>query len=154
MKRLLLIFMAITIFLLAVGCTSSEGPDIPKSSNNELQVKDLAYDKDKKIISFKTENKGKEDIITTLHFTIEEYNEENKWQKTELANDLEFIEIALIIESGKVMDEEIDLSTIDNIPNGCYRIVKEYNTSEKNIYQYIQFEYINGNAKNLNSYNL
>lgn len=154
MKKLFLFFVISIMILSTVGCSSSKSPEIPESNYKQLVIKDLFYDKNEKTINFETENKGNEDIITSLHYTIEKYNDENnKWEETNLTDNLVFIEIALIIEGNKSIDESIDLPMADNVENGYYRIAKEYSIGEKNIVQYIQFEYNDGKIDDLNAYN-
>ena len=154
MKKLFLFFVISIMILSTVGCSSSKSPEIPESNYKQLVIKDLFYDKNEKTINFETENKGNEDIITSLHYTIEKYNDENnKWEETNLTDNLVFIEIALIIEGNKSIDESIDLPMADNVENGYYRIAKEYSIGEKNIVQYIQFEYNDGKIDDLNDYN-
>lgn len=154
MKRIFLFFIISMTIIFICGCSSSKSPDIPESSYKELVIKDLFYDKNEKNINFKTENKGNEDIITSLHYKIEKYDDENnKWQETNLTDNLAFIEIVLIIEPNKSIDESIDLPMVDNVESGYYRIAKEYNVGEKNIIQYIQFKYDDGEIEDLVSYN-
>lgn len=152
MKRLFLLLMVPIICLFVVGCSSTESPDIPDNTYENLVIKDLEYNKDTKTITFKTENKGNEDVITGLYYTIEKYDEKNKWEKTNLTDDLAFIQIALIIEPGKTIDEKIELSMVNIADNGKYRIVKEYNVGKENVNQYIQFE-VDGSIVDLNTYN-
>lgn len=152
MKRLHLLLMVPIICLFIGGCSSTESPDIPENTCEDLVIKDLQYDKDTRTITFKTQNKGSKDVTTGLYYKIEKYNEENKWEKTNLTDNLAFIQIARIIEPGKTIEESIDLSMVDITEKGEYRIVKEYTIGDEDINQYIQFK-VYGSIVDLNTYN-
>lgn len=157
MKKLLPLILISIISTLLFGCstkdTEIEAPKIPESKYSNLSLSDISYDKTTKTISFKTENKGSTELTTGLFYTIEKYNEKDGWTKTNLTDNLVVIEIALIIEPGKAIDEKIDMSQIEPLKNGHYRIVKQYNDGENAIVQYIQFEIKNDELFNFNAYN-
>lgn len=150
-------FIFIAIFIICagiIGCSSrSIQPTIPKNTYKELIIKELSHDKDTQTISFFTENKSDKNITTNLHYKIEKYNDQEQWEKTDLTDNLAFIEISLSINQNQSIKEIIDLSIIGNIPDVIYRISKKYNNGNQNITQYIQFEYINGDVIDLGSYN-
>lgn len=152
MKKLFLLLIVPIICMSVVGCSSTRISHAPDNTYKNLAIKDLQYNKNTRTITFKTENKGNEDITTGLPYTIEKYNKKNKWEKTNLTDKLAFIDIALIIQPGKTIDERIDLSMVNITENGKYRIVKAYNVGKENINQYIEFE-VNGSIGDLNSYN-
>lgn len=152
MRKLFLILVIPIICIFAVGCSSTDDSDVLDNTYEGLVIKDLEYNKDTKTITFKTENKGNEDVTTGLYFTIEKYNKKNKWEKTNLTDHLAFIDIALIIEPGKTIDESIDLSMVNITESGKYRIVKTYNVGKENVNQYIEFD-VDGSITNLTPYN-
>ncbi|MDU2198800.1 MAG: immunoglobulin-like domain-containing protein [Peptostreptococcaceae bacterium] len=130
-----------------------ESPKVLESTNQNLFVSDISYDKSTRTISFKTNNKGITELNTGLFYSIEKYDKEGGWTKTDLTDSLVFIEIALIIEPDKTINEKIDLSQIQPLKNGCYRIVKQYNDEENTIIQYIQFKVNDDELFNFYTYN-
>ena len=151
------VFIFIVLFIMCsgmIGCSSTNiQQTIPNNTYKELVIKELSYDKKTQTISFLTENASDKKITTSLHYKIEKYNEQKQWEKTNLTDNLAFIEIVLLIEPNESIEESIDLSMIENIPNGIYRISKNYHNGNQNIVQYIQFEYVDKNLINLNTYN-
>ena len=157
MKKLLPLVLISIITILLIWCSTKdseiESPKVLESTNQNLFLSDINYDKSTRTISFKTKNKGSTELNTGLFYSIEKYDKEGGWTKTDLTDSLVFIEIALIIEPGKTINEKIDLSQIQPLKNGCYRIVKQYNDEENTIIQYIQFKVNDDELFNFYTYN-
>lgn len=149
-----IIALLIIVFTIATGCQKRqiESVDIPSSEYEKLAVTDINYDKATKTIYFNTENKSEEIITTGLYYTIEKYK--NKmWDKTNLTDKLGVIEIGLLVNSNETLEEKIDLSQINSLKDGLYRIKKEYSITDEIINQYIQIEVKGEDVINFSSYN-
>lgn len=148
-----IIAMIIIVLTAITGCQSTiiNSPDTKASEYDKLIVKDISYDKSSRAISFKTENKSQDIMTTSFYYTIDKY-EDNKWIKTNLTDDLVFIELALMINPNESIDEVIDLQYVKAFGNGYYRIEKQY-FSDVVINQYIQFEVKDDEIINFESYN-
>lgn len=150
-----IIMMLMTVLITITGCQSSqiEIPEVQGSNEyNNLIVTNINYDKSTNIISYKIENKSNEAITTGLAYTIEKYDN-NTWNKTNLTDNLLFAEIALLLNLNKTIEEKIDLSQINKLKDGYYRIKKEYFSQEDTINQYIEFKVEDENISNFSNYN-
>ncbi|KXZ40417.1 hypothetical protein SAMN05661008_00029 [Alkalithermobacter thermoalcaliphilus JW-YL-7 = DSM 7308] len=116
-------------------------------------ITDIYYDKSTGIIYFTINNNTDSDLFFGVGFHIEKY-ENGNWKKTNLTDDLAFIEIALIAKQGEKLQDSIDLSIIkDKITPGKYRVVRSYGSDNQRIISYIEFEADRGgNFTNFNSY--
>lgn len=149
------ILILVTVFVAITGCQSGqiEAPALQSSDEyKKLVVTDMNYDKSTKTISYKIENKSNEIITTGLAYTIEKYKNKN-WNKTDLTDNLLFAEIALLLNPNKTIEEKIDLSQINKLKDGYYRIKKEYFREEDTINQYIEFKVEDENISNFSNYN-
>lgn len=155
-KKIIVILSILGLF--TTGCTSSSSfisnPKKTTSKYENLLITDIKYNKEDNSISFSVENKGDTTLSTGLYYNIEKYNENEEWINTKLTDNLAFIEIALIIAPHEILQEKIDLSMINQLEDGYYRIVKNYNDENStNIIGYVQFEVNNGNFENFIGYN-
>ena len=138
------------------GCSVETSNVIPPKEENqfeELVVNNLKYEVNENCISYNIENKGNIPIYTGMAYYIEQYNESSGWIKTDLTDNLAFIEIAIVIEPEKNYLDRIDLSNMGKLKDGYYRIVKEFIINENKILQYIQIEVKNNEVMNMKSYN-
>ena len=156
MKKIItLISILLTITAMLIGCevNSTQTEEITESEYKELEITDIKYNKKTKNLSFLINNYSKSNIYYGYAYSIE-VKENNKWIKTNLTDELVFIEIALIVEPNKSRDGNIDLSQIKPLKNGKYRIVRDYNNDEANITQYIEFTVRDLDLTNFSAYNV
>ncbi|OPJ56253.1 immunoglobulin-like domain-containing protein [Alkalithermobacter paradoxus] len=131
---------------------SKDLAQISREINIDL-INDIKYDKSTGILSFTIDNNTGSDLFFGVGFHIEKY-ENGNWKKTNLTDDLAFIEIALIAQQGQKLENSIDLSMIkEKITSGKYRVVRSYGSDTQRIISYIEFEADKGgNFTNFNSY--
>ncbi|ETA81238.1 immunoglobulin-like domain-containing protein [Youngiibacter fragilis] len=78
-------------------------------------------------ISFTVRNTTDKELVYGLGFTIDKWNEDkNIWEQTTLTDDLAFIKIAVLLKPDETNTSEIDLSQIEMLIPGRFRISREY----------------------------
>lgn len=154
-KKILTLILCILLLTLT-GCDIETSNIVPPKVENqfrELVIDGLKYDSSSNTISYNIENKGAQTIYTGMAYYIEKYDENNGWIKTNLTDDLVFIEIAIVIDPDKNFSDKIDVSKLENSGDGYYRIVKEFTMEEKRILQYIEIEVKDNKITSMQSYN-
>jgi hypothetical protein len=97
----------------------------PAAYEDLLEKAELISDKNK--ISFTVRNTTDKELVYGLGFTIDKWNEEkNLWEKTTLTDDIAFIKIAMLLKPGETNSSEIDLSQIEMLVPGRFRIARDY----------------------------
>lgn len=97
----------------------------PAAYEDLLEKAELISDKNK--ISFTVRNTTDKELVYGLGFTIDKWNEEkNLWEKTTLTDDIAFIKIAMLLKPGETNSSEIDLSQIEMLVLGRFRIARDY----------------------------
>ncbi|MGL5314282.1 MAG: immunoglobulin-like domain-containing protein [Peptostreptococcaceae bacterium] len=150
-----ILIVIVTVAIMGIGCddTVSKVPKVTKSEYENLDISNISYNKSTQIVSYKLVNEGNYNLTTGYPFIIEKYDDKNGWSRTDLTDELAFIEIAIVLEGNNSYTESIDLSKIRRLKDGYYRIVKEYSSEKEKIVQYIQFEVSDNDLINLESYN-
>ncbi|MBP1918021.1 immunoglobulin-like domain-containing protein [Youngiibacter multivorans] len=108
------------------GAISVRGINEKPATYEDLLEKAEIPDKQHKIV-FTARNTTDKDLVYGLSFTIDRWNEEkNLWEKTSLTDGLAFIKIALLLKPDETNTSEIDMSQIEMLVPGRYRIARDY----------------------------
>lgn len=158
-NKVVLVVSMVMISTFIIGCKDTgvsvdiiKPPEIENKYDN-LIIKDVKFNKENKLISFNVENKGNTPITTSLHYKIEKYDDNDGWIKTNLTDNIAFIEIAIMIQEYETLEEVIDLSNIDKLNDGYYRIVKTYYDEINSINGYIEFKVVGEEISDIKAYN-
>lgn len=97
----------------------------PAAYEDLLEKAEFISEKNK--IAFTVRNTTDKELVYGLGFTIDMWNEEkNIWEKTTLTDDLAFIKIAMLLKPDETNSSEIDLSQIEMLVPGRFRISRDY----------------------------
>lgn len=97
----------------------------PAAYEDLLEKAELISDTNK--LAFTVRNTTDKELVYGLGFTIDKWNEEkNLWEKTTLTDDIAFIKIAMLLKPGETNSSEIDLSQIEMLVPGRFRIARDY----------------------------
>ncbi len=144
-KALLLISSILILNLFTIGCenTNTQTNQPPKSENEyeNLKISDINYNEEGVYIYYFLEYKSNSNFTTSPSFTIEKYDEQQGWTKTNLTDELVFIQVIIEIKPGEIKQDGVMLKGLkEDLQQGYYRIVKKYSTEDGPIVSYIQFE--------------
>lgn len=132
-------FLIIVFFI--IGCTGINNDKIIKEVD---MISELSYNNQTNMLSFLITNKSNSTITYGLGFIIEKQiiKEGNvEWIRTNLTDDLMFIEIVVMIDKGKTERDTILLKGLkEPFEESVYRIARIYNTATIPIMGYIQFK--------------
>ncbi|MBW8383156.1 MAG: hypothetical protein K0M69_11635 [Youngiibacter sp.] len=97
----------------------------PSTYEDILEKAEILNEENK--IAFTVRNTTDKELVYGLSFTIDRWNEEKGiWEKTGLTDGLAFIKIAMLLKPDETNASEIDLSQIEMLVPGRYRIARDY----------------------------
>lgn len=103
--------------------------------SDELVLKEMAYDKEKDVLSYEVENKTGKNLEYGFVFTLMKLQEDNTLKETGLTDDMAFIMMLASVEPGKSVNDEIHFELIDKtIDPGRYYVIRQYIDGEGNVH--------------------
>lgn len=108
------------------GTISVRGVSEKPSAYEDL-LENAEVTSEPKKITFTVRNTTDKELVYGLAFTIDRWGEDKKlWEKTNLTDELAFIKIAMLLKPGETNTSDIDLSQIEMLAPGRYRIARDY----------------------------
>lgn len=131
-KRNRWILASALLGLFLAGCkqtTFESSPYKPTELNTlsgvTMEIEKASYPTDVEVITVAITNKTVEELFYGIAFNVE-YLDGNDWVVFPFKEEMAWIEIALLLESGATNTEEIDMTLLqNNFEPGTYRIIKD-----------------------------